>query len=144
VVVKVRKAENEDSEFVYRVRKAAFGEYFQPWDDAAQRETHSRRFATQEYRVIEADEVPVGSISLQIEPDCVHLFQLFLLPEFQGRGIGTECMSRLMAEAERLGLPFRLQVRKQNHRARRLYERLGFSITGETDLHDLMEWTAPR
>lgn len=57
-----------------------------------------------------------------------------LLPEFQGRGIGTKLIQAVMGEAAGLGLPLRLQVLKAN-RARRLYERLGFHVYAETATH---------
>ena len=41
--------------------------------------------------------------------------------------------------ASKLGLPVRLRVLKVNLRATAFYERLGFSITGETDTHFLMQ-----
>ncbi len=67
--------------------------------------------------------------------------QLFLLPEYQSKGIGRECMLRVIEEARRLGLPVRLRVLKVNPRALAFYERLGFARTGETETHHLMEKT---
>ena len=45
----------------------------------------------------------------------------------------------LQSEAERQGLPLNLQV-LQGNPARRLYERLGFAATGETETHIMMSW----
>jgi GNAT superfamily N-acetyltransferase len=73
-------------------------------------------------------------------PDCVHVNQLFLLPEHQGKGIGRRCMWLVMVGARRLGLPVRPRVMKVNPRALAFYQRLGFLRTDETDPHDLMEW----
>ena len=42
-----RKAQANDSEFVFAVKKAAFQEYVEQvwsWDDSYQRELHKRRF----------------------------------------------------------------------------------------------------
>jgi GNAT superfamily N-acetyltransferase len=76
---------------------------------------------------------------MAVAPDCVHVHQLFLLPEHQGKGIGGECMSLILEEARQLGLPVRLRVLTVNPRALAFYRRLGFTRTGETDTHDLME-----
>jgi RimJ/RimL family protein N-acetyltransferase len=38
-------------------------------------------------------------------------------------------------------LPVRLRVLKVNPRALAFYRRLGFTCTGETETHDLMEWS---
>ena len=67
---------------------------------------------------------------------------LFLLPEYQGQGIGRRCMLLVMEEARQLGLPIRLHVMKVNPRALAFYQRLGFTRTGETAPHDLMVWGA--
>lgn len=46
-----------------------------------------------------------------------------------------------LAEARQLGLPVRLRVMKVNPRALAFYEGLEFMRVGETETHDLMEWT---
>ena len=51
---------------------------------------------------------------------------------FQGRGIGTQVMKQLIGEAATAGQAVCLDVVKIN-RALRLYERLGFRITGEEE-----------
>jgi GNAT superfamily N-acetyltransferase len=58
--------------------------------------------------------------------------QLFVDDPFQGRGIGTEVMNRLIGEATRFNQAVRLAVVKINP-ALRLYERLGFHVTHEDD-----------
>jgi len=51
--------------------------------------------------------------------------------------LGAALVRGVTAVADVRGLPVRLQVLKINP-ARRLYERLGFVVTGETETHDLM------
>jgi ribosomal protein S18 acetylase RimI-like enzyme len=51
-------------------------------------------------------------------------------------------MLLIMEEACQLGLHVRLRVLKTNPRALVFYQRLGFTRTGETATHDLMEWCA--
>ena len=55
------------------------------------------------------------------------------MPGQQSRGIGTPIITDLLAEATGAGLPVALSVEKDNPRARSLYLRLGFEVTGETD-----------
>jgi len=62
-----------------------------------------------------------------------------LLPQHQGRGIGTSLIDVLFKEARDEGKRLTLQVLKVNDRARQLYERLGFSTVEETDTHYLMK-----
>jgi ribosomal protein S18 acetylase RimI-like enzyme len=63
-----------------------------------------------------------------------------LLPELQGRGIGSAVVRDLQAAAKTAGLPLRLQVLMTNPAAQRLYERLGFQVTDATATHHLMAW----
>jgi ribosomal protein S18 acetylase RimI-like enzyme len=56
------------------------------------------------------------------------------LPEFQGRGLGTTILGDVIEHARMGRRPVSLQVLKVNP-ARRLYERLGFVISGESETH---------
>ncbi len=138
----LRQATPTDSEFAYCVKRAALREYVEQvwgWDEDEQRQLHEERFAAQDFRVINLAGTDVGIMAMVVVADCVKLNQLFVLPEHQGNGIGTQCMSLIMEEARRLGLPLRLGVLKVNQRALTFYQRLGFICTGETDTHVLME-----
>jgi len=138
----LRKARPEDSEFTYCVKKAAFKEYVERvwgWDEKEQRKLHEQRFKAQDFRVINVAGKDIGIMAMEVAPDCIRLNQLFLLPEHQGKGIGRECVLMIMEEAKQLGLPVRLRVLKVNPRALAFFQKLGFTRTGETDTHDLME-----
>jgi GNAT superfamily N-acetyltransferase len=138
----LRRAGPDDSEFAYRARRAAFKEYVDKaggWDEDEEHRLHQRRFGAQDFRIISFAGVDIGVLALVTVPDCVKMNQIFLLPEHQGQGIGGECMMRVLEEARGLGVPVRLRVLKVNPRALAFYQRLGFTRTGETDMHDLLE-----
>ena len=138
----VRQSGPGDSEFAYRVKKAAFRRYVEAvwgWDEHTQRRLHEERSAAQDFRIISLAGTDVGVMATVVAGDCLKLNQLFLLPAYQSRGIGAACMEIVMAEARELNLPVRLRVLKVNPRAQAFYERVGFTPTGETDTHILME-----
>ena len=140
--VTLRKAGPKDGEFAYRVKRAAFREYVEKvwgWDEDEQRRLHEQRFRSQNFRVINLAGTDVGIVAVVAAPDCVHVNQLFLLPEHQGKGIGRACMALIIEEGRRLGLPVRLRVLKVNQRAQAFFQGLGFVRTGQTDTHVLME-----
>lgn len=56
--------------------------------------------------------------------------ELYLHPEFQGRGLGTELFRYLETHRPKTVARFRLELEPDNRDARRLYERLGFSELG--------------
>jgi GNAT superfamily N-acetyltransferase len=140
--VSLRPAKGCDSEFAYQTKKAAFRQYAEMvwgWDEAEQRALHERRFASQEFQIVQVSNADVGILAIAEEPCCVKLNQLYILPEYQGKGIGEACMKQIIADAQRTGLPVRLQALKVNARAIAFYRRLGFTDAGESDTHVLLE-----
>jgi GNAT superfamily N-acetyltransferase len=140
--LKLRKATASDSEFAYRAKKTAFRQYVEQvwgWDEAEQRRLHARRFSSQDFSVQQWSGVDVGIMAIDREADCVMLNQIFILPEYQGRGIGTACAKRVIEQAAAAGLPVRLQALKVNSRAISFFRKLGFNKIGESDTHVMME-----
>lgn len=138
----IRKAIPSDSKFGYSVKKAAFREYVEKvwgWDEDEQRQLHERRYKCQDFRIISIDGTDVGIMATVEASDCLKLKQLLILPERQGKGIGSDCMSLIIDEVNRLGLLLRLRVIKVNQRALAFYQRLGFACISDTDTHFLIE-----
>ena len=138
----LRKARASDSEFVFIVKRVAFREYVEQvwgWDDNYQKELHNRRFAAQDLRIIQFRGIDVGFLAISHTSDMFKVNQLFILPEYQGKGIGSACMTRIVADANFEGKPVVLQVLKVNTRGIAFYQRLRFTIVGESDTHFQME-----
>ena len=109
------------------------------WDAAAQRAQFNASFDPAAIQVIVAAGRDVGYLSAQYGAQEVQLLNLMINPEFQNQGIGSAVMRDLLAAARTRGVPVHLQVLKVNP-ARRLYERLGFTVTDETPTHFRMRW----
>lgn len=140
--LKLRKAGQGDKDFAYQVKRAAFREYVEQvwgWEEDEQRKLHDRRFRPEDFLIINLDGTDVGTMWSALDSDCVHVNQLYSLPEHQGQGIGRRCMLMAIDWGSELGLPVRLRVLRVNPRAAAFYEGLDFTITGETDTHFLME-----
>ncbi len=139
---KFRKTQATDSEFVFAVKKAAFREYVEQiwdWDDTYQKELHNRRFASQDLRIIQFNATDVGFLSTSSTPDRLKVDQIYILPEYQGRGIGAACMRDIIDDANQEQKPVTLQVLKINTRATAFYQRLGFTIVDENSIHFQMK-----
>jgi len=55
------------------------------------------------------------------------LDEIYIAPAYRSQGIGTQVMTSVEAEARQLGLKkLYLEVERNNHRARTLYQKLGF------------------
>ena len=140
--LRFRPAQANDSEFVFFAKKAAFREYVEQvwgWDDSYQQELHDRRFGSQDVHVIRSCEVDVGFLATSRTSNVLKVNQLFILPEYQGRGIGSACMTRIVGEAEIEHNSVVLQVLKVNVRGIAFYRRLGFAVVGESATHLRME-----
>ena len=138
----IREAGAADSEFVFTVKKAAFREYVEQiwgWDDTYQRELHNRRFAAQDLHIIQFNGVDVGFLSTSNTPDALKVDQIYILPEYQGKGIGAACMKRIIDDANLEQKLVMLQVLKINTRATAFYQRLGFAIVDENSTHFQMK-----
>ena len=70
------------------------------------------------------------------------MIDIALLPEHRGRGVGTQLVRALLAEANAGGRRVTLNVERSN-RARGLYERLGFQIVRDGEVYVDLEWIPP-
>lgn len=142
--LKLRKAMPEDSEFAYRVKKLAFKAYVDQvwgWNEDEQRQLHEQRFVSQDFQVIQVSGHDIGIMACVQQPDHVKVNQIFLLPAYQNRGIGTVCMRCILERALASGRAVQLQVLKVNGRAVAFYRRLGFTCIGESETHLVFEYT---
>jgi ribosomal protein S18 acetylase RimI-like enzyme len=100
------------------------------------RAAHEVRFPEQwkvsEVRLIVVDGEEIGWLQIAAQPDVLFLSQIYIVRSSQRKGIGTEVLRRVIAEAATAQLPLKLDVAKINP-ALRLYQRLGFQITGEEE-----------
>lgn len=138
-----RPATEADREFFFATRRDGFRglvEELGAWDDAAERTKADREFDELPVQIVLEAGEPVGYIAVLHEPDHVFLDELVIVPEAQRRGIGTALVRDVLADAAARGLPVRLSV-LANNPARRLYERLGFRVTGGEHPRVRMEWS---
>ena len=82
---------------------------------------------TRRYLVAEAGGGIVGYAGLMCIEPIADVQTIAVVPDYEGRGIGTTLLTRLIAEARRRGAAdVLLEVRADNPRAQQLYVRFGF------------------
>jgi ribosomal protein S18 acetylase RimI-like enzyme len=143
----LRPATDADAPFLYALHRAAMHDAIAAtwgWDEAWQRAYFAEHFVPEGIALIVHAGEAVGMLELRDRADDRYVANLKLLPEAQGRGLGTAVMRRVLAEAAARGVPVRLQVLEANTGARKLYERLGFVATGTVPPHVLMEYSGTR
>ncbi len=126
-------------EFVYEVKKNAYKKYVEQywgkWDEAVQRD-YFKKFissAGKNAYIIKSDNKDIGFFNDDIlEDGSYEIGNICIIPGFQGHGIGTEILMKKIEENK--SKIIRIQCFKNNP-VLNLYQRLGFSIAGETDSH---------
>ena len=128
--IALRPAIPADTEFCYRLHKAAMGDYVAAiwgWDEQVQRAFHDRAFDPHRWQIITAGQADIGMLDACYRPGEIYLSRIEIDPDHQGRGFGSQIISALMEEAGRNGQDLVLDVLTVNRRARALYARLGLT-----------------
>ena len=140
----LRPATVDDFDFMFALKKVNFKQYVEKiwgWEDDFQKEWLRKDLSQQPIRkqIIVVDDNAAGVYEAQMadEGDC-HINEISLLPEYQNKGIGTALLTAVLHENKQRGVKTMLQVFKDN-KAKQLYERLGFTVSGETKTHYQME-----
>lgn len=114
---------------------------FGAWDEPLQDRFFDAKWSEYLHQILLLDGALIGFLSVVDKPDCVYLNEIQILPEYQGRGIGSQIIKELQDKSRTLKLPLRLQVLLQSN-ALALYRRHGFTEISTTDTHSCMEWRA--
>ena len=96
------------------------------WDDERTRRESAEQSVDPNASVVMVGGLDAGILVVERQPHEVRLHTLYLLPGYQGRGIGGALVSALQREAAARCVPLRLHVLKVNP-AKRFYERLGLA-----------------
>lgn len=105
----------------------------------AQHKYYREVFPNAEFSILEKNGEPIGRLYLDRRADEHRLIDIALLPEFRGKGLGSELMKRVLDEARGAAKLVRIHV-EHNNPAMRLYLRLGFEKIEDQGVYYLMEW----
>jgi len=136
----LRPATKADYDFLYRLHVTTMKDYVTAlwgWDEAFQQRIFRGRFDPARRQIIVVNGEDAGDLQVELAESELFISNIHILPEYQGRGIGTAVLRDILHEASRAGLPVGLRVLKGNP-ARCLYERIGFTLVDETDTHYYM------
>ncbi len=136
-------ASEADKEFIRNLNQACYEnvvrKQFGKWKLDEQHQYFENKWNPDKYQLIIEKADLVGILSVQTESDHIFLAEILIVPSFQNNSLGSTVIRSVLENAKSLALPVRLQVLLLNP-AINLYLRLGFSITGETSTHRLMEY----
>lgn len=137
-----------DLETLVQMRIAAMRESLERlgrFDPQRARERFAASFAAERCHFILSDGQPAGFIQSQSHGDHLHLQHLYVLPQFQGRGLGAKALEQLLERSANEQLPIHLDALRGSD-SNRFYRRLGFVQVGESewDIHYVRPADPPR
>jgi ribosomal protein S18 acetylase RimI-like enzyme len=152
----LRAARPEDEDFLRQVYASTRAEELSlvDWSDAQKQAFIAAQFAAQDYsyrshypgadfHVIVVAGQPAGRLYVHRRPAEIRIMDLALLPQYRGRGIGSQLLAQVMAEGRARGLPVTIHVEKFNP-ALRLYQRLGFRVVDDKGVYCFLAWKPDR
>ncbi|HEX8428375.1 GNAT family N-acetyltransferase [Hymenobacter sp.] len=132
-----RLATAADFEVTLAIKKQALGPYIEQvwgWEDEFQRVFHAENFKPDSTTLLLYEEREIGLLEAEEQPDSFFIQSLLIVPELQGKGIGTALLNEFITKASAVNKPVRLDVLQVNKSALKLYQRLGFTIRDTTEL----------
>ncbi len=145
--ISLRQASDSDIDLTFAIKKSAGGQYVREvfgWDERVQLGRHKDRFSPKNTDLIVQNGTVVGWISVLDDEDHTKVDELYVLPEFQHKGIGTAVLREVIKHAKLRNVPLRLRALDINRDSIRLYEKLGFAIQDEDGPFLFMELTFPK
>jgi len=137
-----RSATEEDTDFARKAHHAAYHDVvvrqFGHFDEKEQDDFFDESWNKDPYEILLNNEEESGYCSIEYFPDHIFVHELVLLPEFQGKGIGSKVLKDIMDDARVKNIPIKLRVLKEN-RAQELYRKMGFEETETNDISIFME-----
>ena len=111
-----------------------------------QRSFYTRQFPGYINFLMLLHQEPIGGLKLY-EGDqsrCLHLLDIGVLTTHRERGYGGMVLRSLQLLAQKNDLQLHLSVDRQNWRAKKLYDFLGFRLMSTSDSHEHMMWQESR
>ena len=141
---KIRLATPNDHDLIYALKAESVRPYVEKiwgWDEDYQRKDFDSEFSHMEqFNVIEVDSKFAGFVQYYFEYPYFEVVEIHLLPEYRGKGIGSDILRYLQKVCIAQDRKIRIGCFKENHRAKQLYQKLGFMQTEETDTHYILEY----
>ena len=131
MIYTLRKANEGDVDFLLDLRRLTMDSYLSSVGISISDEEHLFRinYNFQDAQIIQINNTRAGLIKASYLPEKKqwYLFQLQILPLYQGIGIGRELISNLCKKASKAKQSVGLSVLKRNP-AKNLYDSLGFKV----------------
>ena len=139
----IAPASETDKELLAEVRVASMKESLENigrFDPKIARNRFLDSYIEADTKKIIMDNKVVGFYVIRNKSDHVHLDHLYILPEYQGAGLGTKIIGLVKSKAQENCLPIRLCALRDS-RSNEFYKKHGFSYTHEEEWDIYYEFT---
>jgi ribosomal protein S18 acetylase RimI-like enzyme len=144
LTVTMRSPTEDDKENMHAIYNRAYHDVivdqFGEWDASVQDDFFEHAWQQPGFAVVLVNDEVCGFVSTEQNDTQIFLLQLVIDPNYQGRGIGTQILEMIQQRAADTNVSIRLDVFFANTEAIQLYERQGFTITGQDNEHYHMLW----
>ncbi|MCP5291638.1 MAG: GNAT family N-acetyltransferase [Burkholderiales bacterium] len=141
----IRPVRDGEEATLFEIHRAVFYSHIEQiwgWDEDWQKANFARELESSTTSVVSINGLIVGYVQLCDEGRNIYLRNIALIAKYQRKGIGTRLIQQIQTQAAAKGVPLELGVFRTNAPARKLYERLGFEKTCDTETHVQMSWKA--
>ena len=134
----------DDYEFGYTIKEMVLKEYIEKtwgkWDNEKQKGYYSKNFKLENNYLIKYSGRKIGWLEYFEKEFLIEINQIFIHPEYQGKGIGSFIIKDIINKGINIKKPIILQVLKSNEKAIKLYQKLGFIEYEDTKTHLLLKY----
>jgi ribosomal protein S18 acetylase RimI-like enzyme len=106
------------------------------WNDAYQKQAAIKEFQEREPKRIIIDSQFIGFLGCQDLEEYLWFGPFYILPEYQGKGFGSAVLQSFIDSSLK---DIKLRTLTANDGAKSLYEKFGFELIEQTDIHFVME-----
>lgn len=137
-MIEIVPAKESDRDFYILTHHASYRPVIESmfgWDKTRQDEFANHEFDTRNPHIVFHRNDRCGVLGWCDEGEAIRFGPLFILPEFQGRGIGSFLIDIFVEKAKEESKRLYLQTLQRNLRAKKLYESKGFVVTSSSDIY---------
>jgi len=133
-----RPAKFKDWKLTFKFKKEVLKSYVEKiwgWDEKKQRNLHEENFNPEKTKIIQLENKDIGYLIVRDSDLEIYIENLILGLKYQNNGLGTKLMISIIQKSEIEKKSVRLKVLKENKRAKKFYEHLGFEEISESEYY---------
>lgn len=130
-----RKAKEDDHKFIFRLTEEVMKNYVKEiYPNTVEQHKYFQENCSdiENTRLICSADKIIGRITVREDYECFYLYEIHLLPEMQGQGIGRAVILNLIENSVKKNKDIYLKVLKNNP-VIKLYKKLGFDIYNQSE-----------